>query len=114
MSQTIVIDSRGVPSRYRVSKDEESTIQVKYDFGLFFGSDTAASVEVDADSNLGASATLSGNVATVTLSGGNGGSSYDLTVKVAGTSETLRVVSHVAVTDYDTWPVNDYNWPRVC
>lgn len=111
MSQTISINSKGKPSETRIRKAENDVIQLKYDFGLFFDSDTASTATVTADSGLTAgSASVSSNIVTFTVSGGSTGYTYDLTVKLAGTTETKEVVTQIQVIDYDA-PQNFDYWP---
>ena len=72
------------------------------DFSLFFGSDTASTLTVAADTGLTVdSSSVASNVATIVLSGGSNGSVYDLFVTLAGTTETKQIVVQVRVRDYD-------------
>lgn len=110
MPQTIIINSKGMPSTTRLRKAESDVISLKYDFGLFFGSDTASTATVTADSGLTVGApTVASNIVTFTLSGGDDGSTYDLTVKLQGTSETKEIITQVLVKDYDYPDTNDYH-----
>ena len=82
------------------------------DYDLFFDTDTASTLTVTPDSGLTVdSSSVSSNVVNIVLSGGSDGYIYDLTVKLAGTTETKEVVLQVHVLDYDYPDLNDY-WPR--
>jgi len=84
-------------------------LQVKVDFSLFFGSDTASTLTVTADTGLTVdSSSVASNVATIVLSGGSDCSVYDLNVKLAGTTETKQVIFQVHVRDYDRDSTTDY------
>lgn len=109
MSQTCTVNSRGKLSQTRFRKAENDVISLDVDFGLLFDTDTASTLTVTADSGLTVdSSAVASNVATIVLSGGDDGYVYDLTVKLAGTTETKEVVIQVAVADYDHPQFNDY------
>lgn len=111
MSETIVINSKGYPSKRTVRKAVNDVLSLSYDFGLFFDTDTASTATVTADNGLTAgSPSVSSNVVSFTVSGGSDGAMYDLTVKLAGTTETKEVVTQIKVADYDYPATHDY-WP---
>lgn len=113
MAQTIAVNSRGRISQKRIEKAENDAITVNVDFGLFFDTDTASTATVTADSGLTVGTpTVSTNVVTFLVSGGDDGYSYDVTVKLAGTTETKEIIFQVAVANYDYPADNDYwvNW----
>ena len=111
MPQTCTVSSRGLLSQRRFRKAENDVLSIDVDFGLFFDTDTASTLTVTADSGLTVdSSSVATNIATIVISGGSDGHIYDLTVKLAGTTETKEVVIQVHVLDYDYPDVNDY-WP---
>jgi hypothetical protein len=109
MAQQITVNSRGMPSLAYLTKGEDDVTSIVYDFTLYFGSDTASTLAVEASSGLTvASSSVSGNKATVTISGGNSGATYDLKVKLTGTTETKEVITTIRVFDADGAYVRDY------
>ena len=112
MAQTCTVNSRGKLSQTRFRKAENDVVSINVDFGLFFDTDTASTLTVTADPGITVdSSSVSSNVANMVLSGGSDGSIYDITLKLAGTTETKEVVIQVHVLDYDYPHVNDY-WQR--
>jgi hypothetical protein len=100
MAQNITVNSRGEPSLYQMTKDKDDVLTLIYDFGLYFGSDTASTLTVTPDSGLTVdSSSVAANKATITLSGGSDSSVYDLKVKLAGTTETKQVVTQIMMVD---------------
>jgi len=109
MSQTIAVTSRGAVFPSRVVKAPNDVIVLLFDFGLFFGSATASTLTVTPDSGLTVGATsVASNVATVPVSGGSTGNTYDLKVKLAGASETKEVIVQVAVREAEQACDDDY------
>lgn len=109
MAQTITVNSRGTPSLYGLHKGKSDVVTVIYDFGLYFGSDTASTLTIEADSGLTVdSSSLATNKATVKISGGSDGATYDLKVKVAGTTDTKEVITQIRVADYTLGYTPDY------
>lgn len=109
MPQQITVNSRGEPSLAYLTKGESDVTTIVYDFTLYFGSDTASTLAVEASNGLSVAASaVSGNKATVTIGGGNNGATYDLKVKITGTSETKEVITTVRVFDADGAYVRDY------
>ena len=109
MAQTISVSSRGYVSQSVVDKAPNDTVIIKVDFGLFFGAATASTLTVTPDSGLTVGTTsVASNVATIPVSGGTNCNIYDLSVKLAGASETKEVVIQVRVRDMTTLPVDDY------
>lgn len=100
MAQTITVNSRGTPSLYGMHKGKNDAITIVYDFGLYFGDGTASALSVNADSGLTVdSSSLSANKATVKISGGSDGSTYDLKVKAVGTTDTKEIITQIRVAD---------------
>lgn len=111
MAVTLVVNSRGDLSPRIVTKAPNDTLLVYVDFGLFFGSATASTLTVTADSGLTVGTTsVSSNIATVPISGGDDGYTYDLTVKLAGTNETKEVTAQVRVYEPTGPDANDYGF----
>lgn len=115
MAQTVVVNSRGDVSPFRLTKAPNDVQVIYVDFGLFFGSATASTLTVTPDSGLTVGSTsVASNIATVPVSGGDDGSIYNLAVKLAGTSETKEVVVQVAVRDPSTVLCEDDYGLRGC
>jgi len=115
MAQTVTVSSRGHLSTRRIAKSPDDVINVKVDFGLFFDTDTAATLTISADSGLTVdSSSVATNIVDVVLSGGDDGYTYDLDVTLAGTTETKKVTLQVAVADYDREQFNDYWYRGLC
>lgn len=115
MAQTITVNSRGRISQKRIEKAENDAVTVNVDFGLFFDTETGSTATVTSDSGLTVGTpTVSSNVVSFLVSGGSDGYEYDVTVKLAGSTQTKEVVIQVAVADYDYPDNNDYwlNWWR--
>jgi hypothetical protein len=109
MPQQITVNSRGMPSLAYLTKGENDVTSIVYDFTLYFGADTASTLVVTADTGLTVeSSAVSGNKATVTISGGSNGATYDLKVKLTGATETKEVITTVRVFDADGAYVRDY------
>lgn len=112
MPETITVNSKGKLSGTRFRKAENDVIQIYVDYDLFFDTDTASTLTVTADSGITVdSSSVSSNIVNVVLSGGSNGYVYDVTVKLAGTTETKEIVFQVHVVDYDCPDTNDF-WPR--
>lgn len=109
MAQTITVNSRGTPSLYGLHKGKNDAVTVIYDFSLYFGSDTASALAIDADSGLTVvSSSLSANKATVKISGGSDGATYDLKVKATGATDTKEVTTQIRVADDTLCYTPDY------
>lgn len=108
--QTIIVSSKGKVSQTLVRKAVADVLSVGVNFSLFFGSDTASTLTVTADTGLTVdSSSVSSNVATIVLSGGTDGCTYDVRTKLAGTTETKEVIFQVEVIDYDRDSDKGYN-----
>ena len=111
MAQTLVVNSAGLLPKTSIHKAPNDTIVVYVDFGLFFGSATASTLTVTADSGLTVGSTsVASNIATVPVSGGDSGYSYDVAVKLAGASETKEVKFLVKVFDPEHYSTDDYGF----
>ena len=109
MAQTITVNSKGDIAPRRLRKAPNDVLVVYVDFGLFFGTATASTLTVTPDSGMTAGTTsVASNIATVPLSGGDDGHSYDVVVKLAGTNETKEVCFQVAVVDPASPDEDDY------
>lgn len=115
MAETITVNSKGLLSHARLRKAENDVISVSVDYDLFFDTDTASTLTVTADSGLTVdSSSVSSNVVAIVLSGGSDGHTYDVTVKLAGTTETKEVVFQVKVQEMDAPAINDYWFRGLC
>lgn len=109
MAQTITVNSRGDVTPTRLAKSPNDVLVLKFDFALFFESATASTLTVTADTGLTVGTTsVASNIATVPVSGGDNGSVYDLTVKLAGASEAKEVVVQIVVRDLTGAVDDDY------
>lgn len=105
----IVVNSKGRISRTGVEKSVADVLSVQIDYTLFFGSDTASTLTVTADDGLTVnSSSVIGNVVTAILSSGSDGCTYDVKVKLTGTTETKEVIFQVTTRDYDADNAKDY------
>lgn len=112
MAQTIVVNAKGEVSPTSLTKAVNDTVLVKVDFGLFFGSATASTLTVTADSGITVGTTsVASNIASVPLSGGADGGIYDVQVKLAGTDETKEAVFQLRVVDMTGYSPDDYGFP---
>jgi hypothetical protein len=111
MAQTLTVNSKGELAVYRLNKAPADVMVVKVDFALYFGSETASTLTVTPDSGLTVGTTsVASNVATVPVSGGSDGCRYDVSVKLAGSTQTKEVVFRVGVSDPATPNPNDYEF----
>lgn len=109
MAQTFTVNSVGRLSPLGIQKAPNDIVSVAVDFGLFFGSGTGSTATVTADAGITAgSPTVSSNVVTFALSGGDAGYGYDVTCKLAGSSETKEVTFLARVFDPEHYATDDY------
>lgn len=108
MPQQITVNSRGMPSLAYLTVGSADVTTIIYDFTLYFGADVANTLAVSADSGLTVTSSVTGNRASVTVSGGNAGAAYDLKVKLTGATETKEVITTIRVFDADNAYVRDY------
>lgn len=106
---TCVVNSKGDVTPKRLRKAPNDVLVVYVDFGLFFGSAMASLVTVRPESGLTVGTTsVASNIATVPVSGGQDGSTYDLSVKLTAAGETKEVVIQVSVEDPPSPDGDDY------
>jgi hypothetical protein len=111
MAQTLVVNSAGMLPKVSVHKSPNDVIVVYVDFGLFFGSATASTLTVTGDTGITVGTTsVASNIATVPVSGGDSGYSYDVAVKLAGSSETKEIKFLVKVFDPEHYSPDDYGF----